>query len=108
MTTERVPDPIFAVIEKHRLADAAYDNSLERGVDKSVKGELSDLEVAALIALLRTKPASLRGCLAALRYVADWAETNDAGLFHDWIGPLRLAGAEFLPMIGDAIEAAGR
>lgn len=106
--TERISDPIFIAIEKHRLADAAFDDSLDRGADESVKEARQNHEGAALIALLRTKPESLAGCLAALRYVADWAESNDAGLFHDWNGPQRSAGATFLPMIADAIEAATR
>jgi hypothetical protein len=106
--TEGISDPIFIAIEKHRLADAAFDDSLDRGADESVKEARQDQEGAALIDLLRTRPASLAGCLAALRYVADWAESNDAGLFHDWSGPMRSAGAAFLPMIADAIEAATR
>jgi hypothetical protein len=106
--TEPMSDPIFLAIEKHRLADAAFDDSLDRGADESVKGARQNQEGAVLIALLRTKPESLVGCLAALRYVADWAENNDAGLFHNWNGPKRSAGAAFLPMIADAIEAATR
>jgi hypothetical protein len=102
---EHISDPIFIAIEKHQLADAAFDDSLDRGADESVKDTRQNQEGAALIALLRTKPASLAGCLAALRYIADWAESNDAGLFHDWYGPQRSAGAAFLPMIADAIEA---
>jgi hypothetical protein len=57
--TERISDPIFIAIEKHRLADAAFDDSLDRGADESVKEARPNQEGAALIALLRTKPASL-------------------------------------------------
>ena len=105
---EQHADPIFIAIERHRLADAAYDDSLERGTDESVKETRKNQEAAALIALLRTRPKTLAGCLAALRYVVDWAENNDAALFHGWNGPHRTAGAAFLPMIADAIEAASR
>jgi hypothetical protein len=38
--------------------------------------------------------------------VADYAENNNTGLFHDW--GIQSAGAAFLPMIADAIEAATR
>jgi hypothetical protein len=48
---------------------------------------------------------TLTGCLAVLRYVANWAENNGAGLFYDWSDPYRLAGAAFLPMIADTIAA---
>ena len=106
--TERISDPIFLAIEKHRLADAAFDDSLDRGADESVKEARQNQEGAALITLLQTKPESLAGCLAVLRYVADWAGNNDAGLFQQWNGPQRSAGAAFLPMIADAIEAAIR
>jgi hypothetical protein len=34
---ERNSDPIFAAIEKHRLADAAWDDSLDRCADEPVK-----------------------------------------------------------------------
>jgi hypothetical protein len=73
--------PIFVAIEKHRLADAAFDDSLDRGAHESVKEDRIDSEGAALLALLQTKPETLAGCLAVLRYVADWADNNDAGLF---------------------------
>ncbi len=102
---EQISDPIFAAIEHHRLIDAAYDNFLERGAHEAVKEDRRKQEGSALIALLHTKPETLVGCLAVLRYVVDWAETNDAGLFHDWNGPMRSAGAAFLPMIADVIEA---
>jgi hypothetical protein len=93
---------------QHRLADAAWDDSLDRKARESVKQARQDRGSAALIALLRTKPEKLAGALAALRYIADWADNNDAGLFHGWSGPLRPAGIAFLPMIADVIEAATR
>ena len=105
---DRISDPIFKAIEQHRLADAAFDDSLTRDADVSVKDTREDQERAALITLLRTKPESLAGCLAALRYVADWADHNDAGLFHNWNDLHCSAGQAFLPMIADAIEAATR
>ncbi len=101
-------DPIFGAIELHRLADAAWDNSLDRHADKSAKGARQQQESVARLALLRTKPETLAGALAVLRYVADWAGSNDAGLFHGWSDPHRSAGAAFLPMIADAIEVAYR
>lgn len=103
---DRILDPIFEAIEKHRLADAAFDDSLTRNANVSVKDTREDQERTALIALLRTKPETLAGCLAALRCVADWADHNDAGLFHGWNDPHRSAAVAFLPMIADAIETA--
>jgi hypothetical protein len=103
--TEHISDPIFIAIERHRLADAALDDSIGRGADESIKKDRVDKEGVALVALLRTKPETLTGCLAALRYVADWAEDKDAGLFQDWSAARRSAGAAFLPIIADTIEA---
>lgn len=101
-----ISDPVFAAIEHHRLADAAYDDALERHAAESIKGTRLNQERAALIAFLRTKPETLAGSLAALRYLADYAENNHDGLFGNTGGELRSAGAAFLPMIADAIEAA--
>ena len=52
-------------------ADAAFDDSLDRGAHEFVKEDRMDSEGAALLALLQTKPETLAGCLAVLRYVAD-------------------------------------
>ena len=52
-------------------ADAAFDDALDRGAHESVKGDRMDSEGAALLAPLQTKPETLAGCLAVLRYVAD-------------------------------------
>ena len=65
-----------------------------------------DQERDELIALLQTKPTICAGSVALLRYVAAYVEDNDNGLFQQLSGPLRTAGAAFLPMIADAIEAA--
>jgi hypothetical protein len=105
---EHISDPIFAAIEQHRVADAALDDSFDRRADESVKDERLTSEGLAMVALLRTKPETVAGCLAVVRYLADWAENNDAGLFHGWVGPRRWAAAEFLPMIADTIEGAFR
>ena len=88
--------------------DAAFDAALERSATETLKKARHEQEAFALVALLRTHPETLAGALAALCYVADWAENNDVGLFHDWNGSRRSAGAAFLPMIADAIAAAGR
>jgi hypothetical protein len=87
------------------MANAAWVDALDRGVDELVKSERQDRERTALVALLQTKPETLAGCLATLRYLADYAENNEAGLFHNWSPPVGTAGAAFLPMLADAIEA---
>jgi hypothetical protein len=49
---EHISDPIFTAIESHRLVDAAYDDSLERGADEPIKEARRKQEGSALIALL--------------------------------------------------------
>jgi hypothetical protein len=105
---EQFPDPVFAAIEHHRLIDAAYDASIERDAVDTLKSVQQRQELAALRALLRTEPRSLAGCLAMLRYVADYAANNRAGLFHDWEDATAQAGKALLPMIADRIEALTR
>jgi hypothetical protein len=101
----RPADPIFAAIEQHRLADAAYEDALAAREESERAGKQAD---AVLLALLRTKPETLAGCLAALRYIASWTHDNEGALFERWDKPYRSAGAAFLPMIADVIEAATR
>jgi hypothetical protein len=47
-------DPIFAAIERHRIADAAFDDAIERDADESLKAAREGEEKEELIALLRT------------------------------------------------------
>jgi hypothetical protein len=94
-----------SAIEQHRAADAAYDDALERGADEAIKDARQQREGKTLIALLQTQPTTLAGCLAVLRYVANWTENNDAALFDGWSDPHRSAAAAFLPMIAATIEA---
>jgi hypothetical protein len=99
------PDPIFLAIERHRAADKAYDDALEQRADDEEKSARQKIESETLVVLLQTKPTTLAGCLAVLRYVAKYTEGNDAALFDGWNDPYRSAAAEFLPTIADTIEA---
>jgi hypothetical protein len=98
-------DPVFRAIEHHQRVDAAYYTALAHHAAESVKDMRRDQERTALIALLRTKPKTLAGCLAALRYLTDYTKNNGGGLFGSPTGELTLAGAAFLPMIADVIES---
>jgi hypothetical protein len=98
-------DPVFLVIEHHQRVDAAYYAALAHHAAESVKDMRRDHERTALIAFLRTKPKTLAGCVAALRYLTDYTKNNGDGLFSTAAGELTLAGAAFLPMIADVIES---
>jgi hypothetical protein len=97
-------DPIFVAIETHRLADAAWDDALQRKAEEDIKDARQTEESATMLALLRTRPETAVGALAVLRYIADYCVRNDTGLFHGW-NTLGTAGTDFLPMIADVIEA---
>ena len=97
------PDPIFALIEAHKGAMA-----------ESVKlGSVQSYELVddAQTALLTTKPTTLAGAAAVLKYVSSfWIDGNDSSakglpvyepLAHD--DELR-AGNGFLPMIAVALQ----
>jgi hypothetical protein len=75
-------DPIFAAIEKHRQAEAAfvgvYDNEIMRGAVyltpaiKAVEdqaGELCVRSSAAYVDLVKMTPTTLAGCAALLRHL---------------------------------------
>ena len=73
-------DPIFALIERHRFAAAVYavtDPDTDPEGDELALAEDED----ALEELLTTRPATLAGCVAVLRYVAGYEADHDVGLF---------------------------
>jgi hypothetical protein len=99
-------DPIFAAIERHREALAAYmavDN------DDDLKAVSPEHE-AALINLLSTKPATIAGCAAVLHYIEDLVNDDDTGLWDgcglmsDWYKPISGPGSAFLGMIADTLQ----
>jgi len=67
-------DPIFAVLDAERRADAAVV-----AVDGNIPDELTDQHIAAISVVIRTRPTTLAG-LAALtawtRDRADWLLAN--------------------------------
>ena len=91
-------DPIFAAIERHRGAAAVYAAS---DPDTDPEGDALALieDEDAREVLLTTRPTTLAGCAAVLRYVASYDADHDISLFD-------LAdGATFMRRIADAIEA---
>lgn len=66
MTNVHKVDPIFSAIERHRIADAAFEDAPERELDKYAI-ERRD----AYVALLSLTPTTIAGCAALLRYVEE-------------------------------------
>ena len=89
-------------------ADAAFDDSLDRGAHESVKEDRMDSEGAALLALLQTKPETLAGALRCCGILPTGQTTMMRVLFQHWNGEKRSAGKAFLPMVVDAIEVLTR
>ena len=104
------PDPIFAAIEAHRKAEAAFSSAVkaadhgpkphrnQKKLDAAVNVTDAAAENAAL-AILDTKPTTIAGIVAVMEYAADhiqrgvrwphllqyppkkYGETFEAGLF---------------------------
>jgi hypothetical protein len=92
------PDPVFAAIERHRAADAAWAADVDNDRRHKAEGR-------AIVALLKTQPTTLAGCAALLRYIGEIGPGHhDAALFKSWTDPWRSAGAAFPVMIAEAIE----
>jgi hypothetical protein len=73
-----ITDPIFAAIEAHRAAEAAYASVLAgcRTIEEEHEREaeanrLSDIEQRALAALAATVPTTRKGAFAFLSYLSD-------------------------------------
>jgi hypothetical protein len=95
-------DPVFALIEAHRAADAAllvtlravdgHDNDDAVAVDAAHQAELS-----ALYDLIEAVPTTLAGVIANLRYIADHVVARSGHrLGDDEINPLLWNLAEAL------------
>jgi hypothetical protein len=101
-------DPIWAVIEKHRKELAAYTIVADRPGD--IPRGAEDLMHAAGHPLLSTRPTTLLGAIALLRYVRSQHDSNDR---HDGAYPtslpLKVDGEiwvyAFLENIADALAA---
>lgn len=101
-STDSLPDPIFAAIERHRLAfdefvrlssvaDEISAISDRRSVTKEDEAALDASELAldeTMKALLVTTPATMAGALAAIEYLVEYED-----------GRVPHHGAEFLPSL---------
>jgi len=103
MAVER-GDPIFALIERHRIAESAYDNAYK---SESLEQQANDLqaESSKLYAqLLATTPTTLAGCAAMLRHVEEYAAKYESSLYYEWSEPYSVPGASLLSRIAAVLE----
>jgi hypothetical protein len=105
-------DPIFAAIECHRAADAAFWLSPHGETDDEATERLerwSEPAELALADLLSTRPTTILGCVAVLRHLDHYLaehEEPESGLLGNASDPVRSAGAGFLALIVDALAGA--
>jgi len=93
-------DPIFAAIEKHRLADARYVKSFEPHEAAVDRGEIAEFEE------ITARPTTAAGCAAILRHVEQYEATlHPEGLFSDWRDDIASAGRNLLSRIATALES---
>jgi hypothetical protein len=87
-------DPVYAAIDAHARAYAAYDAQQKAEPDDEVTLEpLIEAEWAAAAALAATVPTTLAGTAAALFYVHDLHARDNTMLFDDWHAYVFIASA---------------
>ena len=117
---ERVPDSIYAAIERHRELSADYtaavdiSSKLEEGPEFEAADEISGDRCRDLLdhadALSRLEPTTLAGVIALMRYVAnleEWQTPRDTDEFDgtptDWGKAFCTTVANALDRIGGAV-----
>jgi hypothetical protein len=93
------PDPIFAAIERHRIAEAAYLSASLISEDTDHHDQWN-----SYAALLAFTPTTIAGCAALLRYVEDQEAIAGAGLFDECSDPVNSAGHRLLSRVAAALE----
>ena len=112
-------DPVFAAIEKHRQAEAAfvgvYDNEIMRGavyLTPAIKaledqaGELCDRSSAAYVELVKMTPTTLAGCAALLRHLETHERSYDRPALLADHNHAKVAARDLLSRIAAMLDAA--
>jgi hypothetical protein len=89
-------DPIFALIEAHKAANAALVAAIYRDFDGATAEH--EVEQTALVDLIQAVPATLAGVIATMRYISDAALGDEGLLLLDEINP-------FLANLAEALES---
>jgi len=99
------PDPTFARIDAHRLAYAAFLATEPKSLDDPDEEAACQAEAEALDAVLATKPTTLVGAAASLRYVLDHDEEERGRLTTRFEEKLANPLLDYLGMLAAALEA---
>jgi len=104
-TSDHAVDPILAAIERHRLADDAFEAVMATD-DETAKGMMMDAEHRAFWGLVEVRPTTLRGIWALCDHLAEYgtrdnqfAERRDYDGKRNWRFDVKL-----LENIRDAVE----
>jgi hypothetical protein len=83
--SNNTPDPIYAVIEEHRAASAAYEDAIDDdGNDTSPEGVAEEHNERAMLTLCTTKPTTLAGLAALMAYLRPLYEDETIGGYGDF------------------------
>jgi hypothetical protein len=99
-----------AAIDRHRTALAAYTTA----TDDDQVGDAGNSHCDALANLLETKPTTVAGCAAVLRYVQGLVRDghggmfDECGLFEGWYEPVSEPARHFLGLIAEALASGDR
>jgi hypothetical protein len=115
MTVVKIPDPVYAMIESHRAASAAYNKAVNhpavgdpRHPQRAEKERISDRAMKQLFVeinrLFAFKPSTSAGVAALLRYISSLPVWQMPGHFSE---PREVKGMKDLcRSLASALEAA--
>ena len=98
------PDPILQAIERHRLADLAFDAAIAADDDEEAKDLTMAAELRAFWGLVEVRPTTAKGIWALCDHLAEYfARVNVAS---DGIDYNRARGWRFMPRLLENIRDA--
>jgi hypothetical protein len=95
------PDPVFAAIERHRIAETAFRGSGQSDDELNERGSMSWKLYCELLA---TGPTTVAGCSALSRHIEAYEAYYDRLLYADCGEPVCSKGDRILSRIAGALE----
>src|SRR5262245_32821136 len=96
-----IVDPIFAAIERHRVAEAAYRAAQD--LSEEAFNELGDESHRQYAALLQVTPTTAAGSASALLYISRYVARYGDGLFGNW--SVETAGNAWLDRVAIVLQS---
>ena len=98
------PDPILQAIERHRLADAAFDAAIAADNDEEAKDLTMGAELRAFWGLVEVRPTTAKGIWALCDHLAQYSARLD--LVSDRTDYNRSRAWRFMPRLLENIRDA--